>query len=225
MMDGEKIDKVDDTKEVLKQQIVSIASTSFSAYGIKTITMDEIAATAGISKRTLYQLFKDKEALLLACVKSRQKDMRCFVKEVLSETDNVLEVILRCYKYDIGQYHNTDRRFFEDIQKYPRVYALFTRGREKDSSETLDFFRSGVKQGLFRDDVNFEIVNILVKEQFNSLLNSNIYYKFPFLEVYESIMFTYLRGISTAKGLEKLESFIKEYREEQIGEKDKYNKL
>ncbi|EGJ70433.1 regulatory protein TetR [Bacteroides coprosuis DSM 18011] len=204
-----------DPKEVLKDQLILIASNAFANYGIKTVTMDEIAASAGISKRTLYQLFKDKEALLRECILKGQEKMRDFVAEVLSQTDNVLEVILRCYKYTIQQYHITDKRFFEDIQKYPRVYDLFLKGQRKDSTDTINFFTSGVKQGLFRPDVNFEIVNILVREQFNFLLHSNLYLKFPFLEVYESIMFTYLRGISTPKGIDKLEKFIEEYRIEQ----------
>ena len=57
-----------DPKEVLKDQLILIASNAFANYGIKTVTMDEIAASAGISKRTLYQLFKDKEALLRECI-------------------------------------------------------------------------------------------------------------------------------------------------------------
>ena len=51
----------------------------------------------------------------------------------------------------------------------------------------------------FRSDVNFEIVNLLVREQFDVLLNTDICNEYPFIEVYESIMFTYIRGISTEK--------------------------
>ena len=199
----------------LKKQLITIASSLFSTYGIKNVTMDQIASEAGISKRTLYQNFMDKEALLYECVLATQETFRQFVDEVLRQTSNVLEILLRCYKYTIQQYHSTDKRFFDDIQKYPHVYQVFLRGKERDSNETLRFFQKGVQQGLFRNDVNFEIVNILVREQFNFLLQSDINLKYPFLEVYESIMFTYLRGISTAKGLDRLEVFIQEYREEE----------
>ena len=66
----------------------------------------------------------------------------------------------------------------------------------------------------FRDDVNFTIVNLLVREQLDLLMNTDLCKEHSFLEVYESIMFTYLRGISTEKGARKLEEFIREYRKD-----------
>lgn len=54
---------------------------------------------------------------------------------------------------------------------------------------------------MFRDDVNFAIVNLLVREQLDMLMNTDLCDRYSFLEVYESIMFTFLRGISTEKEL------------------------
>lgn len=84
--------------------------------------------------------------------------------------------------------------------------------RNRDSEETIAFFKLGIQQGYFRDDVNFTIVNLLVREQLDLLMNTDLCKEHSFLEVYESIMFTYLRGISTEKGAHKLEEFIREYR-------------
>lgn len=86
---------------------------------------------------------------------------------------------------------------------------------ESDSEKTMSFFKSGVEQGIWAD-VNFEIVNLLVREQFDVLLNTDICNEYPFIEVYESIMFTYIRGISTEKGAKVLEEFISEYRKNRV---------
>ena len=72
--------------------------------------------------------------------------------------------------------------------------------RNRSSEDTVNFFKEGVKQGIFRDDVNFAIINLLVRDQLDLLMNSDICNEYSFLEVYESIMFTFLRGISTEKG-------------------------
>lgn len=88
--------------------------------------------------------------------------------------------------------------------------------RERDSDSTIEFFKMGIKQGIFRDDVNFAIVNLLVHEQLDLLMNTDICNKYSFLEVYEAIMFTYIRGISTEKGARVLEDFITEYRKQRI---------
>ena len=200
----------------LRERIILAAVELFTTNGIKSITMDEIAASLGISKRTLYEVFPDKETLLEECILKSQKDGDIFVKGVIETSSNVLEVLLRCYQWSIERFHATNKKFFEDIKKYPKVYAMMKDRSESDSEKTMSFFKSGVEQGIFRADVNFEIVNLLVREQFDVLLNTDICNEYPFIEVYESIMFTYIRGISTEKGAKVLEEFISEYRKNRV---------
>lgn len=200
----------------LRERIILAAVELFTTNGIKSITMDEIAASLGISKRTLYEVFPDKETLLEECILKSQKDGDIFVKGVIETSSNVLEVLLRCYQWSIERFHATNKKFFEDIKKYPKAYELMTRRHNQDSEEAVNFFKEGVKQGIFRDDVNFAIINLLVREQIDLLMNTDICKEYSFLEVYESIMFTFLRGISTEKGAHELEVFIREYRKKTI---------
>lgn len=196
----------------LRKRIVETAMQAFKAHGIKSITMDDIAFSLGISKRTLYEVFANKEMLLEACVLKDRDDMNAYVRGLLETSDHVLDVLLKLYLYSIERFHSTHKSFFEDLKKYPRANELFKNDKKHDSVEAISFFKEGVKQGIFRDDINFAIVNLLLHEQIELLLSSNICEKFSFLEVYESIMFTYLRGISTEKGARELENFICEYR-------------
>ncbi len=62
----------------LKDRIIETASEAFTAHGIKSITMDDIAASLGISKRTLYEVFRDKESLLTQCILKRRGRDECF---------------------------------------------------------------------------------------------------------------------------------------------------
>lgn len=196
----------------LKERIVATAIDSFTKHGIKTITMDDIANSLSISKRTLYEIFEDKETLLMECVTRQQEALRKFMEQVAETSENVLEVLLKLYKVSIEIYHKTNKRFFEDMNKYPKVKAMAKHHRDENSENTVAFFNKGIEQGLFRNDVNFEIMNILVREQVDMLMNTNICSAYSFVEVYESIMFVYMRGISTEKGQKILEDFIKEYR-------------
>ena len=190
----------------LRDRIIVKATEAFTLHGIKSITMDDIATSLGISKRTLYEVFEDKETLLREVI----------LENLLAESTNVLEVILVCFQKSIEMFHQTNKRFFEDLKKYPHVFNMVKKNRDKDSESTIAFFKSGVEQGIFRDDVNFAIVNLLVREQFDLLMNTDICKEYPFLEVYESIMFTFLRGIATERGARVLEEFIQEYRKNRI---------
>ena len=182
----------------LRERIITAATEAFTSKGIKSITMDDIAAALGISKRTLYEVFSDKESLLKECILKAQADRDKYLQK------------------SIEMFHQTNKRFFEDIKKYPKVYEMMKNRQDSDSMKTMSFFKTGVEQGIFRSDVNFAIVNLLVREQFDVLLNTDICNEYPFIEVYESIMFTYIRGISTEKGARVLEDFIQEYRKNRI---------
>lgn len=200
------------SRSELRERIIETAVEAFTIHGIRSITMDDIATSLGISKRTLYEVFSDKETLLEECILRGQEEADIFVRDVLANSGNVLEVLLKCYQRSIEKFHATNKKFFEDIKKYPKAYELLTHKRDQDSEETVQFFKEGVKQGIFRDDVNFAIVNMLVREQIDVLMNTDVCKEYSFLEVYESIMFTFLRGISTEKGARELDAFIREYR-------------
>ena len=202
----------------LRERIITAATEAFTSKGIKSITMDDIAAALGISKRTLYEVFSDKETLLMECLLKAQREGDAYVKDVYEKASNVLEVLLKLYQRSIEKFHNTNKKFFEDIKKYPKVYEMMKNRQDSDSMKTMSFFKTGVEQGIFRSDVNFAIVNLLVREQFDVLLNTDICNEYSFIEVYESIMFTYIRGISTEKGARVLEDFIQEYRKNRIAD-------
>ena len=198
----------------LREKIIEAAGRLFAGHGIKSITMDDIATSFGISKRTLYEVFADKETLLIECIHHEVEREEAYLKGLMEQTDNVLEVLLRRYQRSIERFHDTNKKFFEDIQKYPRALECLRRGNNRTSEDAVNFFREGVRQGYFREDVNFAIINQLVRAQMDILMESDICKEFPFLEVYESIMFTFLRGVSTPKGAVELEEFIRKHRQQ-----------
>lgn len=204
----------------LRERIIRTAIGLFTEHGIRGITMDEIAASLGISKRTLYEVFADKESLLEDCIRRGQRENEAFELSVMANSRNVLEVLLKCYQRSIEKYHTTNRRFFEDIKKYPKAYRLLLNRQNRDSEKAVDFFKQGVQQGIFRTDINFSIMNLLLREQLDMLMNTDICERFSFLEVYEAIVFTYIRGISTEKGARELDEFIARYRSEKHPEDD-----
>ena len=197
----------------LRDRIIVKATEAFTLHGIKSITMDDIATSLGISKRTLYEVFEDKETLLREVILKNQEDKNEFLENLLAESTNVLEVILVCFQKSIEVFHQTNKRFFEDLKKYPHVFNMVKKNRDKDSESTIAFFKS-VINALLR--INQNVSYSYDCEQFDLLMNTDICKEYPFLEVYESIMFTFLRGIATERGARVLEEFIQEYRKNRI---------
>ena len=78
----------------VRKQIISVAAEMFHQQGIRSVTMDDIAHRLCMSKRTLYQIFADKESLLLACVIQHEEEVIKQLEEVYNNTQNVLEFLL-----------------------------------------------------------------------------------------------------------------------------------
>lgn len=199
-------------RDEIRDKVISVAGELFQKNGIKSITMDDVAAKMGMSKRTLYETFKDKETLLRECIMKQHRFTEEYFKDMINSQMNVMEVLLNCFQRSMENIRSTNHRFFEDIKKYPDLSELLHKARELESDEAMAYFRRGVEQGLFRDDLNFVIMNTLLHEQINILIHSDICHKFSFIEVYEVIMLTYFRGICTENGLKLLDNYIGEYR-------------
>lgn len=198
-------------KDEIRDKIILVAGELFQQHGIKSITMNDVAAKMHMSKRTLYETFKDKETLLRECILKQHRFKDEYFKDMMNSSMNVLEILLTCYHRSVENIRNTNYRFFQDIKKYPDLAELLHKNREQESDEAMEYFRRGVEQGLFRNDINFVIMNILLHEQINILIHSDICQQFSFIEVYEVIMLTYIRGLCTEKGLKLLDDYIGEY--------------
>ncbi len=144
---------------MIKEQIINTAFDLFSQYGIKSVSMDDVAKAAGISKRTLYESFEDKETLLI------------------------------------------------DLKKYPKAQQKIEMNKARMGKRCMDLFTRGVKEGVFQKGINFEIMALLVKEQTKMLRPSNVFCKHSITEVYNTILLTFLKGISTEKGRAILDRF------------------
>ena len=103
----------------LRERIITAATEAFTSKGIKSITMDDIAAALGISKRTLYEVFSDKESLLKECILKAQADRDKYLQKVFEQSHNVLESFrkaLRCFIRRTNAFLKTLR----NIPKYMR---------------------------------------------------------------------------------------------------------
>lgn len=204
---------------VVKEHVIAVAAKAFMQKGIRTVRMDDIAAGLSISKRTLYELFHDKEDLLLDVMKLHREGMQKYMTQVASKAENVLEVILKFYQRSAQDFQNTNRTFFEDIKKYPKVMAYINESRKENLDSAMEFYRKGVDQGIFRNDVNYDIVQAMVSEQMGLLLRSEICRSYSPAEIYETVVFMHMRGISTEKGLKIVDDFLLNLKENEDNKK------
>lgn len=183
-------------------------------YGIKSITMDDIAKHMSISKKTIYQSFKDKNELVCLVTKEHFKRERIEILSIIKNAKNSIEIILeisRCLKSHIS---GMNPSILYDLQKYHHMaweeYEKFK--NETVTSSLEETLRMGIEEGNFREDINPELLAILRTEHVQMAFNHQIFpnNKFNFMEVQEQFLGLFIHGILSQKGRKLFERYLNE---------------
>lgn len=200
----------------LKERIVEEASNLFFRRGIKSVTMSDIAMHLGISKRTLYENFKDKEELLGVCLDRDMDEGDQEMKIIIEESENAIDAMMRIYGKHLSDIHNVSKQVFYDLKKYhPQQYKKVENRHKAGVEEFIPLFEKGRDQGLIRDDVNFEILVWILKSQFRMLLENDYFpmEKFGLRELFEAVILGFTRGIATEEGNKVIDDFVRRFKE------------
>ena len=195
----------------LRERIIEEASQLFFQNGIKSITMSDIANHLGISKRTLYEVFNDKEDLLEACIESAAQCAEEEMNKLINKSENVIDALMRIYTKHLNDRHKLNKSVVHDLRKYhPRLYKNIERKQKEETSTFVPIFEQGVEQGLLRNDVNFEILIWLLKAQFKMVIDSDFIPtdKYSPEEFVSAIILNFARGIATGKGNELIDEMV-----------------
>lgn len=197
----------------LKDRIIDEAIRLFMKFGIRHVTMDDIANNLAISKRTLYEVFKDKNELISTCMEHLSNMQEAHYQQLQKETSSVLELMIKDMLDNIQTLNKINPVFFYDLKKYYRVIweKKHTEHREKGMSHIHTQLRKGVNEGFFRKEINLELVAKLFHEQINMIGDDQIFPKeeYNYADLFKNMVINFLRGISTQKGIDLIDENLK----------------
>ncbi|GLB52565.1 TetR family transcriptional regulator [Neptunitalea chrysea] len=198
----------------MENKIIERALDLFLNLGFKNVTMDEIAKETGISKKTIYQFFENKNTLILACLNSMTLEINkniSFVKEknynAVVEQMEVKKLIMRQLKSEKTSPHYQLQKY------YPKIYAnVRSRHKEIMSTCVADNLAKGIKEGLYRKEINIDIVTKIHFICAIEIKNEDHFppEKYSVLEIMNTYTENFLRSMVTTKGLEILEQQLKQ---------------
>ena len=188
----------------VRERIIVESGQLFGRYGIRTMTMDALAEQMGISKRTIYERFKDKDTLLMEVIKYYKIRTSEESHRLIDQSDNAIEALFRIIKMTVSQMQRMSPAFFHDFRKYhQKVFKEFAEpGEIRDFSMTRKLLETGIKQEVFRDDINIEIVNHSIHAIFDLFGHNSgmIDAGFNRKDMFDHTLIPYFRGIATKKG-------------------------
>lgn len=196
----------------VKLRILKEAGIMFSRYGIRSITMEHIANELGISKRTLYEKFEDKNDLIMHVLMEANKAYKQMCSELINNSENIIDAMFKIARIHNNTFNKINSIFFEDLKKYhPEIHNKFLqKGDIRDYTLTLSLLERGVNEQIIRSDINIDIVNIFVHKMVD-LSKASEFLEVKKEDIKDSIFLPYLMGVSTDKGRKLIEKHLKNF--------------
>ncbi len=184
----------------------------FFRYGIKAVTMDDIARELGISKKTIYQHFPDKDAIVNEGVSTHFERERCESEKMQAEAPDPIAEVVKGSELMRQMLADMNPSMFLDLKRYyPSAWQLFI---EFKNGFILDIIRKnlikGIEEGLYRNDLKVEILARLRNEEVEMGFDPQVFpnNKFNVLDTQLALLDHFLRGIMTADGLKLYEKYL-----------------
>ena len=196
-----------------KMEIIGAALEVYLRFGIKSVTMDEMARQLGVSKKTLYLYVKDKNELVEQCLlHAHNCDLEC-VDEIFARDLNAIEELLEVGRYIVKELGSIHPSIFFDLSKYhPGVLKMVHEHKyETIRSKVKANLTRGIEEGVYRDNLTPEIVSRLHMGIMDFIMSGEgiSVSEYRVDEVYSEFFRYHIRGIASNKGLELLKELVR----------------
>jgi AcrR family transcriptional regulator len=195
-----------------KEYIISEADKLFSKYGFKSVTMDDIAKHLGMSKKTIYQHFSDKDELVNIVISAKIASHECTITEGFNNAKNAVEEVFFAITSMNETLNAMNARLFYDLQKYhPKAWLHFNTFKQNKLRETIaNNLKRGVEEGFFRKDLNLEIITQMRLDQVDIIFNPSYQYdnsKHSLAQIMTEITTHFLYGVCSLEGLKYIDTY------------------
>ncbi|MDR1102792.1 MAG: TetR/AcrR family transcriptional regulator [Tannerella sp.] len=192
---------------MLKEHIIATTLELFARNGVRKVSMDDIARRAGVSKRTLYEFFDDKETLLVQILETNFNRAGECLARLTKETYTALEIFLLFNEKLMATPVWYCEAFYQDICRYPEAYACMKRGKQKFLDMATLLLKQGIREGVFCSDIDFDIIALLAREQMEMSQPAGVFCKYSHTDVHNTFFLLFIRGICTDAGRKILERY------------------
>ena len=196
----------------MKESILTKSTDMFLTHGFKSVTMDEIASEMGISKKTIYQHFSNKNSLVEAVSLQLFETISCGIDSIYEMDKNPIDELFLIKDFILKNLKDESASPIYQLQKYyPKIHkTLMVKQFEKMDDCVVGNINKGIEQGLFRKELNVDLIVRFYYAGMTSLKDVEIFdpIKFGTKLLQTEYLEYHLRGICTQKGIQKLEELL-----------------
>ena len=191
-----------------EKEILFNSGLLFMRYGIKSMTMDDIARQLGISKKTLYLYVDNKKDLVKKMMALHIEEDQDCICQIVNKNGNAIDELMEITKMVGEQMKEMHPAVMFDLKKYhPEAYKLLMDHKEKFISKNIRRnLEEGISTGLYRSNLNPELVTKFYLAMVNTIIDPDHFpsTSFSYSELHAEMMRYHIRGIASAQGREYL---------------------
>ena len=196
-------------RQELKTRILETAMPMFKKHGPKVVRMDDIANALSISKRTLYEIYANKEELLLACVKRDSDNLMERLHSYARTAENELDIVVTFFRLKFDDLDSVTPLFLSELDKYQSVKDFFCQRHDEQQQNSAAFMRQCIENGFFVPDINYDIIQDLCDKIMETRILDQLYDKYSLRDIFRNYFIVLLRGFCTEKGIMLLDQYLK----------------
>jgi len=193
------------------ERIILGAEELFLKAGIKSVTMDDVARHLGMSKKTIYQFFKDKNELVIGLVRKKIQEDEEQMEEILNKSTNVIEGMINMMKCSEEIFSRINPIVIHDLQKYhPDAWKQFQNFKSGVIVQTLEeLLKKGIEQGYIRAEIDVKIIARMRMGQVEMGFDNAIFpqSEFNMWKVQQQFLEHFNYGICTLEGYKLLNEY------------------
>jgi AcrR family transcriptional regulator len=198
----------------VRERILQLSEELFWRYGVKSVTMDDIARELGISKKTIYQHFPDKDAIIEEVISHKLNCEKVEIENMEGQSKNAVDEIMLALKnmkvligtmnplllFELRKYHTKAWQLFQG-HKYDHLKNSISRNMEW-----------GIMDGLYLEDINIEALTRLRLEEVELAMDPVTFPpdRFSMIDLQINFLHHFLRGILSPKGFQLYNQYLKE---------------
>lgn len=199
--------------EEKKLEIMERASAVFMKYGLKSVTMDDLARELGISKKTIYKYFQDKTDMINSIIRLKLDMDKALCINCQQNSENAIDDLIHVSRQVIENIGNINPAVFYDLKRYyPEAWQIM---QDHKWGFVLNMTREnidrGIKEGIYRENLDTEVVARLYVGITDIILNGEIFPwpEFKFESVFREFIRFQIRGMANEKGVTYLQKRFK----------------
>ena len=186
----------------------------FMRYGIKSVTMDDVSCELGMSKKTLYQYFENKEELIHKVTQNHFTCQNKVIEHIIHHSKTAIDEMIGISNWMNTMSKNLNPSLVFDLKKYhPQSWQIFNDHRNTEVYNCIKHnLEQGIQEGLYREELDIEVLARIYIARMEMLLDAEIfpYDKFPPEKTFKVFMDYHIRGLATTKGIKYLEKIKSE---------------